>query len=223
MRITIVGHRGARGLSPENTIESIDRALDCGVTVIEYDLRLTADNDLILHHDATLEKTYQDHRPISQLTVSELKSIGAKHNVTIPTFNEVLSHVPDKIHHLVELKDPDTSLLLLQQLYAHDHQKKRVAITTIEWENLKDLQNTREFIRIFAASRWHPFRALAQQADGITIRWWMLTPFLYWRARKQDKLIFVYTVNSRLIMRFVDLFYPQLLVATDRPNRFAVR
>lgn len=223
MRITIVGHRGARGLAPENTIESIDRALSCGTKVIEYDLRITADNDLILHHDATLKRTYQDNRSIRQLTAKEIKQIGRVHNVTIPTFNEVLEHTRNEIHHLVELKDSNSASLLLNQLYTHDHQKKRVAITTFEWDNLKDLQATREFIRVFAASRWRPFRALAQQADGITIRWWILTPMLYWRAKRKDKLIFVYTLNNRFIVKLLDILYPHLLVCTDRPDRFSVR
>lgn len=48
------GHRGARGLSPENTLPSFERALDEGVTSIETDLHLTADGEVVLYHDPHL-------------------------------------------------------------------------------------------------------------------------------------------------------------------------
>ena len=47
----IIGHRGARGLAPENTIASIEKALEHGVDEIEIDVRMTKDRVAILHHD----------------------------------------------------------------------------------------------------------------------------------------------------------------------------
>lgn len=48
------GHRGARGLAPENTLAAFDTALSLGVTTLEGDLHLTADGVLVLHHDPRL-------------------------------------------------------------------------------------------------------------------------------------------------------------------------
>src|SRR5204863_10044856 len=50
------GHRGARGLRPENTLPSFEAALDAGVTSIETDVHLTADNVPVLYHDAILSE-----------------------------------------------------------------------------------------------------------------------------------------------------------------------
>ena len=52
--LDLQGHRGARGLSPENTLPSFERALDLGVTTLELDIAITSDGVLVIHHDPTL-------------------------------------------------------------------------------------------------------------------------------------------------------------------------
>ncbi len=53
-RVTIIGHRGAAGLAPENTLAAFRRACEIGVDGIELDVHLTADNVLVVHHDYAL-------------------------------------------------------------------------------------------------------------------------------------------------------------------------
>jgi glycerophosphoryl diester phosphodiesterase len=48
------GHRGARGLAPENTLPAFERALALGVTTLELDIAITSDGMLVIHHDSTL-------------------------------------------------------------------------------------------------------------------------------------------------------------------------
>jgi len=48
------GHRGARGLAPENTLAAFERALDLGVTTLELDTGITSDGVVVIHHDSTL-------------------------------------------------------------------------------------------------------------------------------------------------------------------------
>ncbi|MFB0926337.1 MAG: glycerophosphodiester phosphodiesterase family protein, partial [Vicingaceae bacterium] len=56
-KITVTGHRGAGGLAPENTLASIQLALDLGVDRIEIDVQQTKDNVVIVLHDRTLRRT----------------------------------------------------------------------------------------------------------------------------------------------------------------------
>ncbi|HYD57244.1 MAG TPA: glycerophosphodiester phosphodiesterase family protein, partial [Burkholderiales bacterium] len=52
--IDLQGHRGARGLLPENTLAGFQRALELGVTTLELDIAITKDGVLVIHHDPTL-------------------------------------------------------------------------------------------------------------------------------------------------------------------------
>jgi glycerophosphoryl diester phosphodiesterase len=69
----IQGHRGARGLRPENTLPSFATALNAGANSLETDVRLTADGVPVLVHDPTLSG---GTRPINSLPYSEVASAG---------------------------------------------------------------------------------------------------------------------------------------------------
>jgi len=53
-QVEVIGHRGARGLFPENTIEGFQRSLDLGVRSFELDVGMTADGVIVVHHDPAL-------------------------------------------------------------------------------------------------------------------------------------------------------------------------
>ena len=54
-RIQVIGHRGAAGLAPENTLAAFEKALALGVDGLEMDVRLTADGEVVVHHDFALK------------------------------------------------------------------------------------------------------------------------------------------------------------------------
>ncbi|MFC4111505.1 glycerophosphodiester phosphodiesterase family protein [Nonomuraea zeae] len=65
MRVEIHGHRGARGLWPENTLPGMSRTMELGVHALELDVALTADRRLVLTHDLTVSAvTSADRRPV---------------------------------------------------------------------------------------------------------------------------------------------------------------
>ncbi|MEU6792520.1 glycerophosphodiester phosphodiesterase family protein [Nonomuraea wenchangensis] len=65
MRVEIHGHRGARGLWPENTLPGMSRTMELGVHALELDVALTADRRLVLTHDLTVSAvTSADRRPL---------------------------------------------------------------------------------------------------------------------------------------------------------------
>ena len=52
----VQGHRGARGLKPENTLPAFETALDLGVTTLELDMHFTADQHVVIWHDDQIDK-----------------------------------------------------------------------------------------------------------------------------------------------------------------------
>jgi glycerophosphoryl diester phosphodiesterase len=75
--IQISAHRGNSRLAPENTLATFQKVLEMGVDFIEIDVRTTLDNQLVILHDGTLNRTTNGTGPIAQLTLTEIKSLKA--------------------------------------------------------------------------------------------------------------------------------------------------
>lgn len=73
----LIGHRGAAGLAPENTLASFRRAQAAGVAMVEFDVRLTADGIPIVLHDDDLGRTTDGHGPAAALTLADIKRLDA--------------------------------------------------------------------------------------------------------------------------------------------------
>ncbi|KQV70134.1 glycerophosphodiester phosphodiesterase family protein [Rhizobium sp. Root1220] len=87
----ITGHRGARNLWAENSLTGFRNVLDIGVDAVEFDVHLTTAGELLVIHDATLERTADGHGPVRALSPETRKSVLLKDtSETIPTLSEVL-------------------------------------------------------------------------------------------------------------------------------------
>jgi glycerophosphoryl diester phosphodiesterase len=76
-RVWVVGHRGAMGHCPENTMASFQRALDLGADWIELDVHLSRDGALVVIHDETVDRTTDGHGLVQQHSLAELKRLDA--------------------------------------------------------------------------------------------------------------------------------------------------
>jgi glycerophosphoryl diester phosphodiesterase len=73
----IIGHRGAMGYAPENTIGSFEDAVRRGADLIEMDAQLTADNDVVVMHDTSVDRTTDGEGFVRDLTLKKLKTFDA--------------------------------------------------------------------------------------------------------------------------------------------------
>lgn len=99
-----VGHRGAAGLEPENTLRGFRRAIELGVDFVECDVHLTRDGRLAVIHDETVDRTTDGHGSVSGFTWDELRRLDAGMRERIPALEEVLETVRGHVGVLVELK-----------------------------------------------------------------------------------------------------------------------
>ena len=100
--IYVAAHRGVSETYPENTMEAFRAAVDVGVDQIETDVRITKDGELVLIHDATVDRTTNGVGKVCDLTLAELKSLDAGikkgeqfKGAKIPTLRELLELVKD--------------------------------------------------------------------------------------------------------------------------------
>ncbi|MEE8214724.1 MAG: glycerophosphodiester phosphodiesterase family protein [Alphaproteobacteria bacterium] len=74
---TVIGHRGAAGHAPENTLASLEKAAGLGVRWVEFDTKLTADGHVVLFHDDTLERTTGGRGTVAETTLADLRALDA--------------------------------------------------------------------------------------------------------------------------------------------------
>ena len=104
-----IGHRGAKSLEPENTLLSFQKAIEIGVDGIELDVRLTADGELVVIHDETIDRTSNGNGFVNQFTLKEIQKFRIHTTQEIPTLKAVLELVNKKCFINIELKEIETA------------------------------------------------------------------------------------------------------------------
>lgn len=92
---SIVGHRGASALAPENTLAAFQRAIEDGADLLECDVHLSADGHVMVMHDETIDRTADPSSPlrtgaIADLTRAELETVLLAEGERVPTLEELL-------------------------------------------------------------------------------------------------------------------------------------
>jgi glycerophosphoryl diester phosphodiesterase len=111
--VLVVAHRGVPVLEPENTLSSFALALEQGADVLETDLRFTRDDEIVLIHDATLERTTNGQGKVRDHTLAALKQFRTRNpgsdelsEQAVPSLGELLMMTRSEVPVLLELKDP---------------------------------------------------------------------------------------------------------------------
>lgn len=111
MRPLNLAHRGARRQAPENTIPAFVRAMELGADGIELDVHLSADGELVIVHDFTLEKTTSGRGRVDAQPLAALRALDAGSHfgpawagTPIPTLGEVFDALPVHAYVNIELK-----------------------------------------------------------------------------------------------------------------------
>ena len=99
-----IGHRGAMGYGPENTINSFAKALELGVDGIELDVHVCKSGEVVVIHDDRVDRTTNGHGIVVEMTLQELKKLDAGKGERIPTLKEVFDFVDRRAIIDIELK-----------------------------------------------------------------------------------------------------------------------
>jgi glycerophosphoryl diester phosphodiesterase len=160
LRPLVYAHRGGAALRPENTIASFDHGLSLGADGLEFDVRLSRDGVVVVHHDASLERTTNGRGSLASCTADELAQMDAGHWFTpadkarttgsdpvshpyrgqghgIPRLQQVLSRYPG-VPLIIELKvnDPELARRTIQEIRAAKA-IDRVALGSFGWRVLR--------------------------------------------------------------------------------------
>jgi glycerophosphoryl diester phosphodiesterase len=99
-----IGHRGAAGHAPENTVRAIEKAIALNADFVELDVRRSLDGHLVIIHDASVDRTTDGHGAVAELTLAELGRLTIANELRIPTLREALKAAAGHVGLLLELK-----------------------------------------------------------------------------------------------------------------------
>ncbi len=133
-----IAHRGASGFCPENTIEAFHKAFDLGCNGIELDVHLSADGEILVIHDDTINRTTTGNGLVQAITLTELRASGI---TQIPTLEEVIAITPKNCLINIELKSADTAIpvsnLVKKCVSEHGWNMDSFLISSFDWLALK--------------------------------------------------------------------------------------
>jgi len=112
MKIQNIAHRGFTKSFPDNTLEAYKAAVEIPVDGVEFDVRETADNRFIIHHDPQLQG-----KDINKMSHDEIRSIKLDGKYLIPTLEETLDLLRNRTKPMIEVKEvwsTDSFLALLR-------------------------------------------------------------------------------------------------------------
>lgn len=126
----VVAHRGASSLAPENTMEAFRLAVEAGADAVELDVHLTADGQLAVIHDSTLDRTTDRTTTVADAPMAEIQSADAGwafpgstgdypfrgRGLTVPSLPEVVTWLPEGVGLAVEIKAPAAADMVVAAL-----------------------------------------------------------------------------------------------------------
>ena len=144
----IVAHRGASARAPENTLEAFRLAVEAGADAVELDVHLTADGQLAVIHDDTLDRTTDRTGAVASMRMDQIReadagaSFGAEadppfpfrgRGLTVPTLTEVLAWLPDGVGLVVEIKARAAADAVVDAVGDHPaHRDRRVSVISFD-------------------------------------------------------------------------------------------
>lgn len=162
----VLAHRGvrSRGVS-ENTLEAFEEGMRQGANGIEFDLRVSKDDELIVIHDATLHRVAGDAHRVKELTLQELQSLSLRHGEKIPSLADVTSRIHAPALFDMELKCAEVAEPLIRKLKTSAALRERTIVSSFQSVLLERcLQEVPDVRRLFLIKNWPlPFRGRAFQ------------------------------------------------------------
>ncbi len=122
--VIAVGHRGTMKFAPENTIAAHNVAIAMGARAIEMDVRITADGEFVIMHDASVARTTNGDGLVSKMTLVEIEALDAGSwfspefaGERVPTLREALRNIKGRAAVDIDFKSgPDNSAALIAQI-----------------------------------------------------------------------------------------------------------
>lgn len=209
-------HRGYSKTAPENSMAAFDAALNNKGEMIEFDVRLSADNEIIVLHDAEVDRTSDGRGNASKMNIDELRTLdfgswfGAEfRNERIPLLTSVLEKFRDRLYFDIELKSEggrEGKKILCKKVFSLLEKygiRDRVIISSFDRFMLKTFRgyNNNIFTGLLADNKFQMLfmRKFIQRynINSVILNHERLTKNVSHKIHGLNKYVMVYTVNTK--------------------------
>ncbi len=225
--VIVIGHRGASGYYPENTLVSFEKAIEMGADMLELDVHVTKDDSIVVMHDYSVSRTTNGKGEIENMDFDEIRALDAGSwfnekfkNEKVPTLNEVLQLVNGRTKVLVELKWPSKGIYkdLVKKvidIVRQHHAESWVILQSFETRYLQQAAELAPDLTVqqlvFGKSALLPVyfeRSLKfgnfkpePNAASVNIFYMYITPSFLKKMHKMGKTVYAFTPNNESDMR----------------------
>ena len=160
----IIGHRGAMGHAPENTVLSVQKALALGVDGIEIDVFRCQSGEIVVFHDKKLNKLTNGKGKIEQKTWAQLQELQVMGSEPIPVLEEIIQLINGRVRLNIELKGKNTSkgvFNIMQTAVESGHWKiNQLYVSSFDWEELHEFRKLTNQFGIAVLTDKNPLDAI---------------------------------------------------------------
>jgi glycerophosphoryl diester phosphodiesterase len=228
--VLTIAHRGASARYPENTLCAFMAAVEAGAAMCEFDVRSTGDGEIVVIHDATVNRTTDGRGRVESMSLAEVKQLDAGapfgdefRGERIPTFDEVATSLSGRCAMDVELKADGLESRICEILRRHDALGTAV-VSSFEAKQLNRVAELEPRLRLMLLDEKDPAAMLdtagAIGAFAVAPRFNMVVPELCAEAHRRGLAVYTWTVDDEPTMRrFIASGVDGIM--TNRPERLS--
>lgn len=200
----VIGHRGAMGHETENTLVSIQKAMDLGVDMIEIDVFKIRSGEIVVFHDDKVDRLADGTGDIEEYNMVDLKQLTLEGGHKIPELQNVLEVINNQVALNIELKGAGTADRVNFIINDHINNKgwfsENFIISSFKWNELRAMRNLNEDIQIAVLTEEDPLEAIqvAKELDAVAINPYFktLTQENVDKIHAEGLKVYTWTVNE---------------------------
>ncbi|MDE6426459.1 MAG: glycerophosphoryl diester phosphodiesterase membrane domain-containing protein [Ruminococcus sp.] len=228
----ITAHRGYSAVAPENTLPAFEEAVEIGADYIELDVQLTADGQLVVFHDKTIERTTDGTGELSQMTYRELQKFSAGKwfsddgefdDVKISLLSEVLECIGNDILLNIEIKnhgDVRKTAEKTVEVIEEYGIERSCYVTSFSYTALKTVKKINPKIKTALIANVATSTSFSQlrYIDAVSLNYIFVNSSIVNMAHQNGKRVFVWTVDRKSdIQHMIAMGVDNII--TNRPDR----
>ncbi|MFT6795169.1 MAG: glycerophosphoryl diester phosphodiesterase [Maribacter sp.] len=200
----VIGHRGAMGHETENSLASVQKALDLSVDMIEIDVFKIKSGEIVVFHDQTVDRLTNGPGNIEEYYILDLKKLILDGGHKIPMLQDVLKLIDNKVVLNIELKGAGTADKVnhIIQYYINNNgwSPENFIISSFNWEELRMMRKLNDSVAIAILTEDNPLEALAigKELNAVAINPYFenLDTDVVMKIKQAGFKIYTWTVNE---------------------------